>query len=87
MGAERGLRMRCAELRGRRNLDPAALRAGHAVQMMAGLLPTGELPPMMKEQGLEAAATRRARADAPWKRCAFPLEAEMLTRARIDWHF
>ncbi|CAK0826889.1 unnamed protein product, partial [Prorocentrum cordatum] len=89
LSAERGRRMRCAELKRRRNRDPAALRAGHAVQMMAGLLQTGELPPMMMlmEQGLEAAATRHARADAPWKHYASPLDAEMLTRARIDWHF
>ncbi|CAK0806048.1 unnamed protein product [Prorocentrum cordatum] len=87
MGAERGLRRRCAELRGGRNLDPAALTAGHAVQMMAGLLQAGELPPRMMERGLEAAATRRARADTPWKHCASPFDAVVLTRARIDWHF
>eukprot|EP00959_Pyramimonas_sp_CCMP1952_P387032 8111260-Pyramimonas_sp.AAC.1 len=30
IGAALGLRMRCAELRRRRDLDPAALAAGHA---------------------------------------------------------
>ncbi|CAK0795989.1 unnamed protein product [Prorocentrum cordatum] len=87
MGAERWLRMRCAELRRRRDLDPAALTAGHAVQMMAGLLQTGELPPRVMERGLEAAATSHARADTPWKHCASPFDAVVLTRARIDWHF
>ncbi|CAK0874021.1 unnamed protein product [Prorocentrum cordatum] len=84
MGAERGLRMRCAELRRRRNLDPAALKAGHAVQMLAGLLLTGELPPRMMERGLEAAATRshahtRARADMRFK--------SELCSARSQRHF
>ncbi|CAK0796873.1 unnamed protein product, partial [Prorocentrum cordatum] len=87
MGAERGLRMRYGELRRRRNLDPAALRAGHAVQVMAGLLQAGELPPLLMERGLEATETRHAKTDAPWKHCASPLEAEKLTRAWIDWHF
>ncbi|CAK0796479.1 unnamed protein product [Prorocentrum cordatum] len=87
MGAERGLRMRCGELRRRRNLDPAALRAGHAVQVMAGLLLAGELPPMLMERGLEAAGTRRAKPGAPWKHCARPLDAGKLTRAWIGWRF
>ncbi|CAK0856296.1 unnamed protein product, partial [Prorocentrum cordatum] len=57
MGAERGLGKRCAELRRRRNLAPAALTAGHAVHMMEELLQTCDLPPRMMERGLEAAAT------------------------------
>ncbi|CAK0832539.1 unnamed protein product, partial [Prorocentrum cordatum] len=77
IGAERGLRMRYAELRRRRYLDP--------VQMKAGLLQEGELPPMVMERGLEAA--RHATIDGPWRRCASPFDAEMLTRARIGWHF
>ncbi|CAK0826411.1 unnamed protein product, partial [Prorocentrum cordatum] len=86
--AERaGLRMRRAELRGRRDLDPAAFTAGHAVQRRAGLLQSGELPPRIMERGLEAAATRHARADTPWKHCASPFDAVVLTCARIGWHF
>ncbi|CAK0847598.1 unnamed protein product [Prorocentrum cordatum] len=87
MGAERGLRMRYAELRRKRKLDPAALRAGHAAQTKTGLLQAGELPPMMMERGLGAAKTRHARTDGPWKHCASPFDAEMLTHARVDGHF
>ncbi|CAK0861013.1 unnamed protein product, partial [Prorocentrum cordatum] len=80
-------RMRCAELRRRRDLDPAVLTAGHSVQMLAGLLQSGELPLRMMARGLEAAATRRASADTPWKHCASPIDAVVLTLARIGWHF
>ncbi|CAK0855879.1 unnamed protein product [Prorocentrum cordatum] len=87
MGAERELRARRAELRRRSGLDPAALAAGHAVQMLGGQLETGELPHGMQEWGLEAAATRHASAGTPWEHCASSFEAAVPTRARIGWIF
>eukprot|EP00959_Pyramimonas_sp_CCMP1952_P049830 1041458-Pyramimonas_sp.AAC.1 len=87
MGAALGLRMRCAELRRRRDLDPAVLTAGHAVQMLASLLQPAELPHRMMARGLEAAAARHAAADTLWKHCASPIDAAVLTLARIGWHF
>ncbi|CAK0901715.1 unnamed protein product, partial [Prorocentrum cordatum] len=84
MGAALGLRMRCAELRRRRDLDPAA---GHAVQMPASLLQSAELLHRMMARGLEAAVARHAAADTPWKHCASPIDAAVLTLARIGWHF
>ena len=86
-GSALGLRLRCAELRRKRDLDPSVMIANHTVRMLASLLQTGELPLRMFGRGLEAASARHATAVSPWVHCSSPVDAAVLTMARIGWRF
>ncbi|CAK0789090.1 unnamed protein product, partial [Prorocentrum cordatum] len=86
-GAALGLRLRRAELRRGRDLDPLVLITDRSLQMLAGLLHSGELSLPMLRGELEAAASRQAAATAPWVHCNSPVDAAVLTLGRIGWHF
>ncbi|CAK0801439.1 unnamed protein product, partial [Prorocentrum cordatum] len=86
-GAALGLRLRCAELRRGRDLDPLVLITDRSLQMLAGLLHSGELSLPMLRGELEAAASRQAAATAPWVHCNSPVDAAVLTLGRIGWYF
>ncbi|CAK0803810.1 unnamed protein product, partial [Prorocentrum cordatum] len=86
-GAALGLRLRCAELRRGRDLDPFVLITDRSLQMLAGLLHSGELSLPMLRAELEAAASRHATATAPWVHCSSPIDAAVLTLGRIGWYF
>ncbi|CAK0798446.1 unnamed protein product, partial [Prorocentrum cordatum] len=79
--------LRCAELRRGRDLDPFVLITDRSLQMLAGLLHSGELSLPMLRAELEAAASRQAAATAPWVHCSSPVDAAVLTLGRIGWYF